>query len=680
MRKLFLVLLSVTLVIGLIHPAVGWDFSLRGSHAARFSSFGTFLPKPSFASTPNQRPADCETASRFTAPGSRGTGAGMDRGPICGSYGQRGIGLCRIGESSLYCSSKLSFRPELSVTDSADHKRYFSISGVYSVAGFGNEPGNFASDMLSSSIFPGSPPFDRYYYGYPQPLPQNLSAGSWEQFWFTLSPNENTKIRLGAGDLPTEAGATLRQSGAKDILAARLCWTDGWRTDFGGCAVFPSNRLNGDLARPIPSGPLWLLGYTVAYTAITAAYVGVTAACYTVEAYVRSFFGLLKTEDSEKAKRNRLNGTYDAWQTKRDCLEKNATKRNWISDNVCEFLLGPETDREPASGEAGKKGKEAHAPCRIYDIVSDYSTRMGNRKPLYFVTLENYQPCGSAGMGLFWYSHLDELVSEPQPKLDKRDDSALVFSLYGRYNDGRLFANVHYSVFGWDVFPKGAPHRFHRGFHLFSEAGGLVGPAKASLMFACSSGKPLEDSEEGRRRMRYPINHKLMAPYEFLMFQTYGGGNQTFEGLPGDRHGMMSDAYALGGRVDVDVAANLNLWTSCFWSWRMEPKGAFLGQYTDFETMAPDMERRISAISEGYPTTPPALNYGYVSDQRLGYELNAGADWKLSHTATVSVQAAYWRPGDWFKGALAPHPGSQSWAQNDLPAIVGLKCSLMTEF
>jgi hypothetical protein len=40
-----------------------------------------------------------------------------------------------------------------------------------------------------------------------------------------------------------------------------------------------------------------------------------------------------------------------------------------------------------------------------------------------------------------------------------------------------------------------------------------------------------------------------------------------------------------------------------------------------------------------------------IPDSALGYEIDAGLDWKLLEGWTVSVTAAYWQPGKWFSYA-----------------------------
>ena len=41
----------------------------------------------------------------------------------------------------------------------------------------------------------------------------------------------------------------------------------------------------------------------------------------------------------------------------------------------------------------------------------------------------------------------------------------------------------------------------------------------------------------------------------------------------------------------------------------------------------------------------------YVDDGYLGWEANAGVDWKLLEGFKMNVRYSYWAPGDWFTDA-----------------------------
>ena len=91
----------------------------------------------------------------------------------------------------------------------------------------------------------------------------------------------------------------------------------------------------------------------------------------------------------------------------------------------------------------------------------------------------------------------------------------------------------------------------------------------------------------------FPIHHQALAPYESLMFHRYGGGNLAFQGAAGDGKGMLSDAYALGARLDFAAAVNLNLWTSALWAHRLKNSGAMFGQFASSGLLATQSRRHL---------------------------------------------------------------------------------------
>ena len=170
-------------------------------------------------------------------------------------------------------------------------------------------------------------------------------------------------------------------------------------------------------------------------------------------------------------------------------------------------------------------------------------------------------------------------------------------------------------------------------------------------MFALSSGHCLKESDPTECNWRHPINYQVLAPYESLMFHTFGGGNQTFFGPPARSHGLMSDAYTFGGRFDYSVAANLNLWTSYIWAHRLEKYDTLFGQYASTGRQATPAERRAFAQEAGRSLVAWPDNYGYVSDGFVGQEINIGADWRLTDSLNLSLRWGCWKPGKWFSEA-----------------------------
>ncbi len=165
------------------------------------------------------------------------------------------------------------------------------------------------------------------------------------------------------------------------------------------------------------------------------------------------------------------------------------------------------------------------------------------------------------------------------------DETTLVNLLYFKFNNGRFFANAEYSWINVNrTFPVYQNPRRNRGpighgplylegNHFFAEAGVMAGPTKLTLMTALASGSVLDNtyindatglyrSNPTKIYTPYAINYQAMEPYEFLMFNTYAGGNNggwngvqlLNQGVVGpditfvaDEHGMMTDAVLLRG-------------------------------------------------------------------------------------------------------------------------------------
>jgi hypothetical protein len=247
-----------------------------------------------------------------------------------------------------------------------------------------------------------------------------------------------------------------------------------------------------------------------------------------------------------------------------------------------------------------------------------------------------------------------------------------------QYCNGRFFANVDYAARIASTHYIGFRPRFTEAYHFFTEFGALFGPIKLSLVYAIASGLVLNDGNPTKEYLPWPISYEAMEPYEFLLFNTYGGGNNMYGGFfVQDGHGMMGDAYAFAGRVDYAVAANLNVWGSFIWAHRLERAGTYAGQFS--ETGSITLPGAPFMIANGAGTGM------YVPDGYIGWEANLGADWKLLEGLTWRARYAYWQPGEWFDfayQAIAPRGGVivNNAIMKGRDAIHALKGSIVIDF
>lgn len=245
-----------------------------------------------------------------------------------------------------------------------------------------------------------------------------------------------------------------------------------------------------------------------------------------------------------------------------------------------------------------------------------------------------------------------------------------------QYNNGHLFGNLegywqamdtHYVGVGPSHNPamiNGAPPLYMEQSEVVADFGALCGPAKMGCLFAWSGGGALNNGNPTKAYNGITIDHIVTDNFNYLLFHTYGGGNDApwRAGKPynQDENGAMADAFALAARLDYAVAANLNVWSSYMWAIRAEQNGWLAGQKSSSGTAAVgtgvggawtvyDAQKWKKTAMPG-AGAQSSMN-PYVDDNFLGWEIGIGVDWKLLENMTFSSRYAYWRPGPWFDQA-----------------------------
>ena len=286
---------------------------------------------------------------------------------------------------------------------------------------------------------------------------------------------------------------------------------------------------------------------------------------------------------------------------------------------------------------------------------------------------------GPLNLGAAWvgqYGHLNRSQTNPTGQVPNAPHAADVVANFWmwfmKYNNGRFFASAEYSWIMNNIYNVGSaaaaptvaltPPIHIEAYLAFAEVGAVAGPAKLRLLWAQSSGLDLTNAHEPGFRWGNPtkqyrplaINYQALRPYQFLMFETYAGGNNggwnaTDVTFTSDDHGLMTDAYAFAARLDYAVAANLNVWGSYIWAHRLERNGAFAGGIAS--TGGPGNATAAAAQLWKQLNTGVAGLNPYVDDGYLGWEAGLGLDWKLLEGMDFHAQYNYWQPGDWFTQA-----------------------------
>ncbi len=291
------------------------------------------------------------------------------------------------------------------------------------------------------------------------------------------------------------------------------------------------------------------------------------------------------------------------------------------------------------------------------------------------------------------------------------DLGLMVYEIYGKYNNGRFFANAEYNWANLDetfaspnpltwVYPAGHP-LYYELSSFYGEAGAICGPAKLAFLFAWSGGPALNLQTNGFGQLTkvyggLTVNNQNTDAYNYLMFHTYGGGNNapwaSTLNLTCDENGMMFDAYALAARLDYALAANLNIWGSYMWASRVEQNGTYAGQYNGFAGAfnGSTPNSNVTAAQNWKIANMPGAGANvnpYVDDTYLGWEAQLGVDWKLLENMTVCSRYAYWQPGPWFDEAyqvvgVNPRSGAPSTGtyMQGRSAIQAFSSSIMVDF
>jgi hypothetical protein len=242
-----------------------------------------------------------------------------------------------------------------------------------------------------------------------------------------------------------------------------------------------------------------------------------------------------------------------------------------------------------------------------------------------------------------------------------------------RYDNGRFFFNAEAAWLYWTdrfhsdptalVIPPNP--QYTEQWRYMVEFGIISGPAKVSFLHAWTPGP---DRRAGTLIGKQPAafvwhsgfdrqlgNYDVFRPYGYMFGYNYGAGLNAYN-LSGD--GYVRDASVLAARVDYAVASNLNLFGAFFYANRIANGYSWgcLGPNAAVGAFGAIPDGNVDFNINRYPNSPN------IPDTALGYEIDAGLDWKLLEGWTAGVLVAYWQPGKWFNYACVDRsvPGWQS--------------------
>jgi len=163
-------------------------------------------------------------------------------------------------------------------------------------------------------------------------------------------------------------------------------------------------------------------------------------------------------------------------------------------------------------------------------------------------------------------------------------------------------------------------------------------------------------------------------PYCYLLAH-YGAGNNSYSATG---QCLFQDFLAYAARVDYAVASNLNLFASCIFAQRASNTGTPQGFYNG--TWAPQVDtNQANAPNSGTISGNSFMPFTWyvtpnVPDNDLGWEVNAGINWKLLENFRFDALFAYWKPGKWFNWAYRDMTSSNPYIfdPNDPRTITGL--------
>jgi len=284
-------------------------------------------------------------------------------------------------------------------------------------------------------------------------------------------------------------------------------------------------------------------------------------------------------------------------------------------------------------------------------------------------------------------------------------------TVYTKYNNGRFFFNAEAAWLYWTdrlsgigIFPGVInaagflpTPRYTEQWRYLVETGIMCGPSKVSILYAWIPGPDRRNSNLIDRQSAAFVwhpsfdtflgNFDVFRPYSYLLCHFYGSGFNAYD-LSND--GYVRDSCVVGSRLDYAVASNLNIYGTFVWAERTANGYGWGCIAPQTLGLLPPFTAALANGNLQFATNG-ATGSPNIPDRALGWEVDAGFDWKLVEGLTTSLLFAYWTPGKWFNYACidrsvpawnVPGPGNNFGVRPNktIDPIFGGLCSLVFSF
>ncbi|GEM_PF-1764439 len=343
MRKLFRLMLSWLLILGSADACLAWD---RANPHVRIASRSMLnsIPKWEIA-------LPVEYEARFQCLGSVNPNRAPGISDLPDTQTTGGAGS-NSGDhpSGFRADSRLTIFPSLRACG------LLGVAGKYTIHRWTSAPQPIFDDVVSSALYPGVPPFERYYdskLGLLSGDPTEI--GKLEEFRISVGVPEYCEFWTGSKDLLSGVRATRGPDNANEFVGLTIPWQK-FKFTIGTGATLPHESSNTNTSASILYGPLVLLGCTGAYVVVNSMYAMV---CFAVNGILDSIGVCLSSgedDDSSTTRPSSCGSAYSSGETYR-CETKSKKKCTGLNA----FAL-----------------MESYS---IQDLTNDYSIVVGDRAP-----------------------------------------------------------------------------------------------------------------------------------------------------------------------------------------------------------------------------------------------------------------------------------------------------------